>query len=414
MKLIDIGEITLDIFHKCMNWEVVKNMRANDSYPYFKPIQEKMGTTAIVDNQHMIMLGSNDYIGLSSDVRLTQAAAEAMKDYGTSSCGSRFLNGTLPLHLELETELAAFLNRDRAIVFSTGYQTNLGVISAIMGRNDIAIVDRQVHASIVDGLRLSSCKTLRFKHNDMNDLETKLKAAPKDTGKLIIVDGVFSMEGDISNLKTIVALKEQYGARLLVDDAHGVGVLGINGRGTGEYLDVESKIDLITGTFSKSFGSLGGFVAGDEEIVDYILHKGRSMIFSASMTPASTAACLKALEIIRNEPERRDRLHRHTKKMVEGLRELGFNTGNSQTPIIPIHVGSATKTFIFWKALMDAGIYTNPVISPAVQEGGEMIRISLMATHTSEQLDESLHIFEDIGRELKLSSGKESIPLLNS
>ncbi|WP_025717822.1 aminotransferase class I/II-fold pyridoxal phosphate-dependent enzyme [Paenibacillus sp. 1-18] len=395
----------MDIFNKCMSWDEIKKLRANDTYPYFMPIQEKRGPEVIVQNQNMIMLGANDYLGLSGDARLTQEAVEAMQRYGTSTCGSRFLSGTLPLHLELETQLAEFLNRESAIVFSTGYQMNLGVISAILGRNDVAIVDRQVHASIVDGVQLASCKLLRFRHNDMNDLEAKLNAAPKGAGKLIIVDGVFSMEGDIADLKAIAALKQQYNARLLVDDAHGIGVLGPNGRGTGEHLGVESEIDLITGTFSKSFGSLGGFVAGDTDIIDYIQHWGRSMIFSTSMTPASAAASLKALEIIRLEPELRSTLKEHTQNMLTGLQKLGFDTGHSETPIIPIHVRGELKTFQFWNKLMKAGIYTNPVISPAVQEGCEIIRTSLMATHTPEQLDLTLHIFEQIGRELELIGG---------
>lgn len=392
----------MDIFDKCIRWDYVKKLRADDTYPYFKPIQEKSGTKAIVDNCNMNMMGSNDYLGLSDDPRIIQSATEALNGYGASSCGSRFLNGTLEMHLELEEQMARFLKREKAVVFSTGYQTNLGTISAILGHNDVAIVDRQVHASIIDALRLAACKIVRFKHNDMEDLETKLRSLPRDAGKLIIVDGVFSMEGDIANLKEIITLKHQYLARLLVDDAHGIGVLGAEGRGTCEYHGVESEVDLITGTFSKSFGSLGGFVAGDSDIIDYIQHKGRSMIFSASMTPPSTAACLKALEIIQQEPERRLRLHNNTQFMVSGLRALGFNTGNSETPIIPIHIGDTPKTFIFWKELMKAGVYTNPVISPAVPVGHELIRTSLMATHTQDQLDLMLDIIERVGYELHI------------
>lgn len=392
----------MDIFDKCIHWDYVKKLRADNTYPYFRPVQEKSGTTAVVDNLEMNMIGSNDYLGLSDDPRIIQAAIKALQSYGASSCGSRFLNGTLSMHLELEEQLAQFLHKEKAIVFSTGYQTNLGVISSMLGHNDVAIVDRQAHASIIDGLRLASCKMVRFKHNDMEDLEARLKSLPKEVGKLIIVDGVFSMEGDIAPLKEIVSLKHHYSARLLVDDAHGIGVLGAEGRGTGEYHDVESEVDLLTGTFSKSFGSLGGFAAGDKDIIDYIQHKGRSMIFSASMTPPSTAACLKSLEIIQQEPERRVKLHQNTRHMVHGLRALGFNTGHSETPIIPIHIGSTPDTFVFWRALMEAGVYTNPVISPAVQEGQELIRTSLMATHTQEQLDTMLHIFERVGNELHI------------
>ncbi|WP_106766701.1 aminotransferase class I/II-fold pyridoxal phosphate-dependent enzyme [Paenibacillus faecalis] len=397
----------MDVFDKCIKWDFVKKLRLNDAYPYFKPIQEKMGTRAIVDHRHMIMIGSNDYLGLSGDSRIVQASFETLQRYGASSCGSRFLNGTTTLHIELEEQLAQFMNREKAIVFSTGYQTNLGVISSILGRNDVAIIDRQVHASIIDALRLASCKILRFKHNDMEDLEKKLKTVPKDTAKLIIVDGVFSMEGDIANLRDIITIKRQYGARLLVDDAHGIGILGKYGRGTGEYFNVESEIDLITGTFSKSFGSLGGFVAGDLDIVDYIQHQGRSMIFSASMTPASVGASLKALEIIRNEPERRHQLNENTKYFISGLRALGFNTGNSETPIVPIHIGDTMRTFVFWKRLMHSGIYTNPIISPAVQEGNELLRTSLMSTHTKEELNTALRLFEEIGLDLGIISGQK-------
>ncbi len=394
--------MNMDILKKCFDWDYVKQLRNNDTYPYFKSLEEKLGTETMVSSTKMIMIGSNDYLGLSNDLRLIESAAYATEKYGTSSSGSRFLNGSLILHQELEERLATFLNREKAIVFSTGFQTNLGAISSLIGRNDFAIIDRDVHASIVDGIRLGFGKMKRFRHNDMLDLEEKLNSIPSNAGKLIIVDGVFSMEGDLANLKEIVRLKKKYNARLLVDDAHGVGVLGENGRGTCEYLGVENEVDIITGTFSKSFGSLGGFVAGDKDVVDFIQHKARSMIFSASMTPASVAATLTALDIIETEPQRRARLWSNTNKFTTHLRQLGFNTGLTETPIIPIMIGNTFQTFLFWQELSAQGVYTNPIISPAVSEGSELIRTSLMATHTEEQLHNVLEIFELVGNKLEM------------
>jgi len=404
----------MDIFKKCLDWDYVKQLRDNDTYPYFNPLEEKLGTETTVSSTKMIMIGSNDYLGLSNDSRLIEAAADATRKYGTSSSGSRFLNGSLILHQELEEELATFLNREKAIVFSTGFQTNLGAISALIGRNDVAIIDRDVHASIVDGIRLGFGKMKRFKHNDMSDLEEKLNSIPNHVGKLIIVDGVFSMEGDLANLKEIARLKKKYNARLIVDDAHGIGVLGENGRGTCEYLDVESEVDIITGTFSKSFGSLGGFVVGDKDIIDFIQHKARSMIFSASMTPASVAATLTALNIIQTEPQRRARLWANTDKFTNGLRQLGFNTGPTETPIIPIIIGNTFQTFSFWQELSALGVYTNPIISPAVSDGGELIRTSLMSTHTDEQLQTVLDIFEFVGNKLEMISTLNQNALIKS
>ncbi|EEL81519.1 2-amino-3-ketobutyrate coenzyme A ligase [Bacillus cereus AH1271] len=351
-------------------------------------------------------MGSNDYLGLSNDPRLIEAAVEAATRYGTSSSGSRLLNGTLSIHEELESRLAKFLKRDRALVFSTGFQTNLGAIAPLLGRNDYAIIDRTVHASIVDGIRLGYGKMKRFRHNDMEDLERQLKSCPENAGKLIIVDGVFSMEGDLAKLKEIVQLKKKYGARLLVDDAHGIGVLGENGRGTCEHFGVESDIDLITGTFSKSFGSLGGFVVGDADIIDFIQHNGRSMIFSASMTPSSVAATIKAVDIMETEPERRERLMQITNKVCSELTRLGFDIGETETPIIPIIIRDTEKAFSYWRGLMQNGLFTNPVISPAVPEGTELLRTSFMATHTDDQVDEILNIFEKVGREFNIINNK--------
>ncbi|AYF07142.1 MULTISPECIES: aminotransferase class I/II-fold pyridoxal phosphate-dependent enzyme [Bacillus] len=396
----------MDIFKKCYDYDFIKGLRANDMYPYFQNIQDKFGTEIVVNSNKLLMVGSNDYLGLSNDPRLIEAAVEAATRYGTSSSGSRLLNGTLSIHEELESRLAKFLKRDRALVFSTGFQTNLGAIAPLLGRNDYAIIDRTVHASIVDGIRLGYGKMKRFRHNDMEDLERQLKSCPENAGKLIIVDGVFSMEGDLAKLKEIVQLKKKYGARLLVDDAHGIGVLGENGRGTCEHFGVESDIDLITGTFSKSFGSLGGFVVGDADIIDFIQHNGRSMIFSASMTPSSVAATIKAVDIMETEPERRERLMQITNKVCSELTRLGFDIGETETPIIPIIIRDTEKAFSYWRGLMQNGLFTNPVISPAVPEGTELLRTSFMATHTDDQVDEILNIFEKVGREFNIINNK--------
>jgi 8-amino-7-oxononanoate synthase len=399
----------MDILKKCYKWELVKDLRKNEMYPYFKEIQEKFGTEIIMDSNKLMMIGSNDYLGLSNDERVIEAAIKATEKYGTSSSGSRFLNGNLTIHEDLEERLAHFFKREKALVFSTGFQTNLGAISALIGRNDIAFIDRTVHASIVDGIRLGFGKMRRFNHNDMNDLEKQLMNSPESSGKLIIVDGVYSMEGDLAKLKEIVSLKKKYSARLVVDDAHGIGVLGKNGRGTCEHFDVESEIDIITGTFSKSFGSLGGFVAGDTDVIDYIKHHGRSMIFSASMTPSSVAATLKSLEIIEYEPVRRERLLEITKKVIHSLKELGFHIGETETPIVPIIIGNSIETFLFWKELMQHGLFANPVVSPAVPEGSELIRTSFMATHSDEQINNILNIFEVVGSKFNIAEPNQVI-----
>ncbi|MBB6446822.1 aminotransferase class I/II-fold pyridoxal phosphate-dependent enzyme [Bacillus benzoevorans] len=399
----------MDVFKKCFDYEFVKFLKANNRYPYFEPIQERHGTEATVRSKDVMMLGSNDYLGLSTDSRVVEAALAATVKYGTSVSGSRLLNGTLSLHEELEERLARFLKREKAIVFSTGYQTNLGTISALLGRNDVAIIDRNAHASIVDGTRLGFGKLKRFKHNDTEDLEKILQSFPENIGKLIIVDGVYSMEGNLAKLKEIVQLKKKYKARLLVDDAHGIGILGENGRGTCEHFGIENEIDIITGTFSKSFGSLGGFAAGDKDVIDYIKHNGRSMIFSASMTPASTAAVLMSLEVMETEPGRRRLLQANAERFSNHLTDLGFNIGHSETPIIPIYIDDTMRTFQFWQELMNKGVYTNPIIAPAVPEGNELLRTSVMATHTEQQLNHVLNILEDVTRENGFLAGKVQV-----
>lgn len=369
-------------------------------YPYFRAIQSGPGSEVVIDGKRMIMIGSNNYLGLTGHPKVIEAAKNAIDKYGTGCTGSRYLNGTLDIHVELETRLAKFINRDKVICFTTGHQSNQGAISAIIGKNDIVFTDRADHASIVDGYRLSFGKVKKYRHNDMDDLERCLESEKDvDAGKLIVTDGVFSMEGDIANLPKIVELAAKYKTRIYVDDAHSVGVLGKHGRGTAEHFGLEDKVDLSMGTFSKSFASVGGFIAGDEIVVDYIKHFARSLIFSASPPPASVAAVLASLDILEAEPERLDNLWKNTKKMREGYQSLGFNTGLSCTPIIPIKIGKDEDCFAFWKLLFENGIFANPAVSPAVPPGEAIIRTSYMATHTDDELDKVLEIFGKLGKQ---------------
>lgn len=391
----------MDIFDKCTNFTEAREARENGYYPYFKPIHSGAETFAIIDGKRLIMIGSNNYLGLTQHEHIKEAAIKAVEKFGSGCTGSRFLNGTLELHEELEYRLAKFMNRDRALIFSTGFQTNLGTISTIAGKKDFIIADRENHASIVDGCRLSFGKTLKYRHSDMEDLERVFAQFSGDeAGLLIATDGVFSMGGDIANLPRIVELAKKYNARVFVDDAHSIGVLGKNGRGTASHFGLEKDVDITMGTFSKSFGSLGGFVVGDELVIDYIKHHARALIFSASMPPAAVASTIAALDIMESEPERQKKLWQNTQKMKEGFTKLGFNTGNSETPIIPVIIGDDQKTFNFWHLLFDNGVFVNPVISPAVPPDMALLRTSYMATHTDEELDEVLSIFEKIGKQL--------------
>jgi len=393
-------EADMDIFEKCEKFKEHEKVMAMGIYPYFKPVASAEDTEVIIQNKRVIMLGSNNYLGLTTHPKVKEAAMKAIEKYGTGSCGSRFLNGTLELHERLEEKLASFMKKESALVFSTGFQTNLGVISSLVGKDDVVIIDKWDHASIVDGARLSFGEVKKFKHNDMKDLERILKEIPEDKGKLIVIDGVFSMEGDIADLPGIVSLAKKYGARIMLDDAHAIGVLGKTGAGTAEHFGLENEIDLVMGTFSKSFASLGGFIAGKKTVIDYVKHHARSMIFSASMPPSAVATVEAALEIIQTEPKRRERLWENTKKMKKSLEELGFDTGLSQTPVIPIVVGDDFKTFKMWRVLFDNGVYVNPVITPAVPPGRALLRTSYMATHTEEQLNRALDIFERVGKEM--------------
>ena len=389
----------MDLFEKCRTFTEAREVMKSGLYPYFIPLDDTEGTEVTIGDHRLIMIGSNNYLGLTADPRVRRAAVDAVRRYGTSCTGSRFLNGTLALHKELEERLAAFVGKEAALAFSTGYQTNVGTISALVGRGDVVITDREDHASIVDGCRLAFGKMLRFRHNDMPDLERVLRNAPSEAGKLVVVDGVFSMGGDIAPLPDIVDVCARYDARLMVDDAHSIGVLG-QGRGTAAHFGITGQVDLIMGTFSKSFASLGGFIAGDADVIHYIQHHARSLIFSASMPPASAATCLAALDIMESEPERYARLQEIGDKMQAGFRALGFNIGETQTPIIPVIIGDDMRTFQMWKALFDSGVYTNAVISPAVPPGMQLLRTSYMATHTDEQLERVLEVFGEAGKRM--------------
>ncbi len=376
-------------------------------YPYFHPVQSPPGDEVVVDGKKVIMAGSNNYLGLVNHPKVKEAAAKAALEFGSGCTGSRFLNGTLDLHLELEYRLAKFMKREAALVFSTGFQTNLGAISSLVGKNDAVVIDRQVHACIVDGARLSYGKLHKFAHNDMEDLErvmANIRSNSSRGGILIAVDGVFSMEGDIINLPQVVEIAKRYGARVLVDDAHAIGVLGETGAGTAEHFGLLDKVDITMGTFSKSFASLGGFIAGEKAVIEYVQHRARSLIFSASIPPANAAAVLAALDIIESEPERRERLLKNARRMQKEFRELGFNIGRTKTPIVPIVVGEDLDAFAFWKASFDYGVFTNPVISPAVPPGQAMIRTSYTATHTDEHLDRIVEVMAKVGREKGLIS----------
>ncbi len=389
----------MDIFEKCGLFTAANDVRKSGLYPYFIPLTNNEGSEARIGDHHLIMIGSNNYLGLTTHPKVRQAALDAVRMYGTSCTGSRFLNGTLEMHLELERRLAEWVGKERALVFSTGYQVNVGVISALVARDDFAITDKDDHASIVDGCRLSFGTMKRFPHNDLEGLERVLASLPERGGRLVIVDGVYSMGGDIAPLPEMIAVCKKYGARLMVDDAHSIGVLG-GGRGTAAEFGVTKDVDLIMGTFSKSFASLGGFIAGDDGVIDYIQHHARSLIFSASIPPANAAAAMAALEIMHEEPERIQRLNEIGAYMRRRFRELGFNIGATQTPIIPVVIGEDFKALQFWKALFDNGVYTNVVLPPAVPQDQTLLRTSYMATHTDEQLERVLHIFEKVGREL--------------
>ncbi len=371
-------------------------------YPYFVPIESEAGPEVVINGETKVMLGSNNYLGLTQHPKVKEAARAAVERYGSGCTGSRLMNGTLDLHVELERRLANWMQRDAALVFTTGFQANLGTISALVGRHDTVVIDRADHASIVDGCRLALGDSVRFKHNDLDDLERVLQKIEPGGGILIVVDGVYSMEGDLAELPGIVELAKKYGARILVDEAHSAGVFGDQGRGTADHFGVRDEIDLIMTTFSKSFASIGGFIAADADVIYFIKHNGRAFLFSASLPPASTAAALAALDIIETEPDRRERLWANARRMKKELAGLGFNTGDSKSPVIPIIVGEEIRLATFWRRLLDAGVYTNAAVTPAVEPDRALIRTSYMATHEDKHLDRALEIFAKVGKQCSL------------
>jgi 8-amino-7-oxononanoate synthase len=390
----------MSLFDKCRQYTRVREAQAAGYYPYFKAIEASYDTEVVIHGKRKVMVGSNNYLGLTHHPKVLTAAETALQKYGSGCTGSRFLNGTLDLHEQLEEQLAVFLGKEAALVFSTGYQSNLGAIAALIGREDHLFLDKLNHASIVDGARLAFGTVHRYPHGDLATLERQLAGAPRDTDKLIVTDGVFSMEGDIVDLPALSQLAEHYGAEIMVDDAHAIGVLGPQGGGTAQYFGIEDRVALIMATFSKSLASIGGVIAGPETVIHYLKHHARPLIFSASMPPASVATVLAALEVLQEEPERRKHLWQNTCRMQEGLRRLGYDIGPSETPIIPVLIGNLKKMLLCWKALFDAGVFTNPVTPPAVPENSCRLRISMMATHTDEHIDFVLEAFRRIRNQL--------------
>lgn len=385
------------IFKKAHDFTKADEIKKMGLYPYFKPLQATDGSTVQIDGREVIMAGSNNYLGLTNDPRTIKAAQDVLAVYGTGCTGSRYLNGTLDLHLELEEKLANFMGKDSCVLFSTGYQTNEGSIQTIADRNDIIFSDRDNHACIVVGTQVSNAKTVRFRHDDMDHLRAMIEKSDPEAGKIIVTDGVFSMSGVIANIPELVEIAKEYNAGLYVDDAHAIGVIGDGGRGSASVFNLQDDVDLISGTFSKSFASLGGFLVGDREVIEYIRHHSPAHIFSASMPPANVATVLKSLEILQEEPWRLDRLDKISNYMREELRNLGFNVWSSQTPIIPVVIGDMFDCFEFWKELFEEGVYSNAVVPPAVPQNQALLRTSYMATHTDEQLDRILSAFKKVG-----------------
>lgn len=359
-------------------------------YPYFRSIESGQDTEVVINGKKVLMFGSNSYLGLTNHPKIKEAAKAAIDKYGTGCAGSRFLNGSLDIHLELENRLAEYVGKEAAVLFSTGFQVNLGVISCLLDRNDYLLLDEYDHASIIDGSRLSFSRTIKYAHNDMQDLRRKLSRLPEDAAKLIVSDGIFSMEGDLVNLPEMVNIANEFGANIMMDDAHSLGVIGFNGSGTASHFNLTEDVDLIMGTFSKSLASLGGFIAGNAETIEYIKHRARSLMFSASMPPSAVASVIAALDIIESEPERIDKLWANTEYAKKLLLEAGFDIGHSNSPIIPIYIRDNTKTFMITNILQQNGVFVNPVVSPAVPSDSSLIRFSLMATHTFEQIDSAI------------------------
>jgi 8-amino-7-oxononanoate synthase len=392
-----------DIFDKCRAFTRADEVRAMGLYPYFKPIEQNDGPVVIIEGRKIIMAGSNNYLGLTTHPKVKEAAMQAVKKYGTGCSGSRYLNGTLDLHNELETKLAEFLGKEACLLFSTGYQTNQGIIATLVQKGEYVFTDKENHASIVAGTLITKGmqgEVIRYRHNDVRDLKRVLSRSPLNAAKLVVTDGVFSMSGDIADLPGLVAAAKKRNARVMVDDAHGIGVLGKGGRGTVSHFGLDGQVDLIMGTFSKTFASLGGFVVAERAVVEYIKHHAAALIFSASMTPASVASVIAALDLLQSEPERIERVHRNANKMRRGFSSMGFKIISGDTAVVPVVIGDDLKTFLFWRELFEAGVFVNAVISPAVPPGLQLLRTSYMATHEDEHLDRILEVFQKVGREL--------------
>jgi 8-amino-7-oxononanoate synthase len=390
------------IFDKVVRYNDAETVRGLGLYPYFREIESCQDTEVIIKGKKVLMLGSNSYLGLTNDPRVKKAAIDAIEKYGTGCAGSRFLNGSLDIHTALEKRLAAFVEKEAAIIFSTGFMANLGFIASVVQRGDYILADRLDHASIIDGANLSFGRLKRFEHNDPASLETVLKSIPLEAGKLIVIDGIFSMNGDIADLPRIVPLAEKYNTAVMVDDAHSLGVIGPRGEGTAAHFGLQDRIDAIMGTFSKSLATVGGFIAGNAKLIDFLRHTSRALMFTASLPPASVAAVMKSLDIIEQEPERREALWENTKAMAEGLLDLRYDIGSSNTPVIPIFIGEMEKTFRMCLRLQEEGVFVNPVVPPAVPQNNSLIRISLMATHTRQQIDMALSSLKKVGREMNV------------
>src|ERR1700743_1987158 len=397
------------LHEKVAQFQDAAMIREKGLYPYFRPIESGQDTEVMIDGKRVLMFGSNSYLGLTNHPKIKEASKKAIDKYGTGCAGSRFLNGTLDIHIELERRLATYVNKEAAILFSTGFQVNLGVLSCVTGRNDYLILDEYDHASLIDGSRLSFSKVIKYAHNDMQDLERKLSILPEESVKLIVVDGIFSMEGDIVKLPEIVQLSERYGANIMVDDAHSLGVIGHKGAGTASHFGLTDDVDLIMGTFSKSLASLGGFIASDAATIDYLKHRARSLMFSASMTPGSVASVIAALDIIESEPERIQKLWDNTNYAMKLLIDEGFDLGPTESPILPIYVRDNEKTCLVTKYLQEAGIFVNPVVSPAVPSDSSLLRFSLMATHSFEQIDEAVEKIAKAFKDVGVATVKEKI-----
>jgi len=389
------------------SFQDAKMIKERGLYPYFRSIDSAQDTEVMINGKEVLMFGSNSYLGLTNHPKIKEASQKAIEKYGTGCAGSRFLNGTLDIHLELESRLAAYVGKEAAVLFSTGFQVNLGVISCLLDRNDYLILDEYDHASIIDGSRLSFSRSIKYAHNDMNDLRAKLSRLPEDAAKLIVSDGIFSMEGDLVNLPEMVKIADELGANIMMDDAHSLGVIGFNGAGTASHFNLTDKVDLIMGTFSKSLASLGGFIAADEDTIEFIKHRARSLMFSASMPPAAVASVIAALDIIESEPERIDKLWANTNYAKKLLLEAGFEIGHPESPILPIYIRDNEKTFLITNILQENGIFVNPVVSPAVPSDASLIRFSLMATHSFEQIETAID-------KLKLAFKEASVNLVGA